>query len=166
MPLMNGYSLVKAIREVDSNIAITMISNHDDKEKLQQCIPLGLCGYLFKPLNYEDIKSYLSSFKKKLPKFINVQYKFSDNIVLDFSKQSITVDHQKFSMTKLESTFLELMSKYENRVINYNEIFDYLDEFDATFSTIKNLVYRLKAKYQFSFIKNIKNVGYILVKDD
>ncbi|MEA3384394.1 MAG: helix-turn-helix domain-containing protein [Campylobacterota bacterium] len=69
-------------------------------------------------------------------------------------------------ITKLESAFLELMMQNENKVVTYDMIFDDLDQFDATFSTIKNLVYRLKTKYQFNFVKNIKDVGYILVKDD
>ena len=60
MPYMNGYELVKEIREFNKKIPITIISNHDDKEKLQKCMPLGLYGYLFKPLQYDKLKSYLT----------------------------------------------------------------------------------------------------------
>lgn len=41
MPLMDGYELTLAIREKNKKIPITILSNHDDKEKLLKCIPLG-----------------------------------------------------------------------------------------------------------------------------
>lgn len=159
---MDGYELITQVRKKDKKIPITIISNHDDKEKLQKCIPLGLLGYLFKPLDYESIKNYLQEFSEKIKDFDEVTNKISNNISINIHGGFLLINKEEFPLTKLEIDFLELMSTQINRVVTYDAIYECLYSHNPSHSTIKNLVYRLKTKYDIKNIKNIKDIGYQL----
>jgi DNA-binding response OmpR family regulator len=51
-------------------------------------------------------------------------------------------------------------------IVSFEKMDDTLFEFEGSHNSIKNLIYRLKKKYDFNYIKNVKNVGYILVQDN
>jgi DNA-binding response OmpR family regulator len=163
MPIMDGYQFIQMIRKTNQNIPITIISNYDDRDKLQKCIPLNLSGYLFKPLDYSDLKKYLHEFSEELLEKGILEYKIDEDCVLITSKNTLKIKKFNYTLTNLESLFLNLLLINKNTIVLYDIIYEYLYNFEPTLSTIKNLVYRLKTKYQFDYIKNISNVGYILV---
>ncbi|NOQ30343.1 MAG: response regulator [Helicobacteraceae bacterium] len=164
MPLMNGYEFIKEVRSFNAKIPITIVSNHDDREKLQKCMPLGLSGYIFKPLTYSEIKNYLSEFATNLFNSGVLEHKFSKVHRLDFVKNILYENEKEHNITKLEYKFLMLFIRVNGKVASFDLINEELFELDITENSIKNLVYRLKNKYNFNYIKNIKEVGYVLVE--
>ena len=57
---------------------------------------------------------------------------------------------------------MELLFSHKNRVFKYDEIFDYVWEFDETLTIngLKNIVKRLRKKLPENTILNIFNEGY------
>ncbi len=165
MPHLNGYELVKEIRTTDTRLPVTMISNHDDREKLQACIPLGLSGYLFKPLEYSGLKNYLIELEQRLEREGFFLHRFSSTHVLDMTDHTLGVDGIKHHLTKLEYSFLQLMISRKGEVLSKAIIDEMLYEFELSESGIKNIIYRLKKKYRFTYIKNVKEIGYVLLDD-
>ena len=163
MPNMNGYEMIKEIRSFDTKIPITIFSNHDDKEKLQKCIPLGLSGYLFKPLRFEDFKNYMTELEKKFKDSGMFQYRFGESHIFDIQNFILIEGKKSYQLTKLEWEFLKFLADLNGKVATFELIFDNLEEFEPTASSIADLVYRIKKKYDFSYIKNIKDIGYIVV---
>ena len=166
LPNMNGYELILELQKLDPLLPITIISNYTDKEKLQKCIPLGLMGYLFKPLSYEDIKKYLDEFSVKFLKLNKSIMKISKDSFIDFHTQTLFHDNNNFKITKRELYLLKTLINNKGRVVNYQTIFESIGEIDTSMSAIKNIVYRLKNKYNFDMIKNIKDIGYVLICDE
>ena len=166
MPTMNGYDLIVEIRKKDKNIPITVISNYDDREKLQKCIPLNLSGYLFKPLDYKDVKEYLKNLEDEVLENGVFEHYISNDCRFNLAKNMLIVQDNEYTLTNLELKFMILMISNKNRVVNYDDIIEQLYSFELTINKIKNLVYRLKSKYQFTYVKNINNIGYILVCDE
>lgn len=165
MPLINGYELVKEIRSFNSKIPITIISNHNDSEKLHKCIPLGLSGYVFKPLKYELLKKYLEEFSLELNEKKLFIYPISETHQINLIEQIIIENNKKHHLTKLEINFLEILLQLDGRIATFEYLYTELEIFDVSQASLKNLVYRIKTKYNFTYIKNLKNVGYALVKD-
>ncbi|XZE18200.1 response regulator [Pirellulaceae bacterium SH449] len=62
MPEMDGVEALKAIREMDSQARICMVSAVDQREKLMECIRLGAVDFIVKP--YEKSR-LISLFKKQ-----------------------------------------------------------------------------------------------------
>lgn len=159
---MDGYELILEIRKKDKDIPITIVSNHDDKEKLQKCIPLGLSGYLFKPINYQSIKEYLEEFSTNIQNLSNTLFELNSNTMFDISNKCLYIDGTEHLLTKLEVEFLELICKTKNKILTYDMIFESMYFYNPSHNTIKNLVYRLKKKYNISNIQNIRDIGYQL----
>ena len=64
MPKMDGLDMIKAIREVNSEIPIIIISAFNDSDKLLKAINLRVDAYLLKPINllelYERVQKLMS----------------------------------------------------------------------------------------------------------
>ena len=54
MPIMTGAEALKKIREVDSEIPITMLSSVADQKTIDDCKMHGILDYILKPLNAES----------------------------------------------------------------------------------------------------------------
>jgi len=165
MPVLNGYELVKEMRKINYNIPVTIISNHDDREKLQACIPLKLYGYLFKPLRYVDIKKYLETFATKLIEEGVLMHTFSNMHSLNFIDHTLIEGGNIHHLTKLEFLFLDLLISRNGKIATTEHILEHLHRLQPSGSTIKNIVYRLKKKYNFDYIENIPHLGYKLIHD-
>jgi DNA-binding response OmpR family regulator len=166
MPQMNGYELTLELKKINPNIPITIITNHDDRENMQKFIPLGLAGYLFKPLNYEDIKIYIENFAKVFENSQNVEYKITKNCTINFKKNFLRNEEIEYYITQLESDFLKILVTQKKDVVRYDTFYEMLYEYEPSYETLVNLVYRLKKKYNIKNIKNIKDFGYLVVDDD
>ncbi|NLC27715.1 MAG: GGDEF domain-containing response regulator [Campylobacteraceae bacterium] len=54
MPKMNGIELIEIVKEIDDSLSIVIISAHNETEYFIDSIRTGVCGYILKPLNYEQ----------------------------------------------------------------------------------------------------------------
>ena len=57
MPNMNGYSVLKTIRQErkDSAITIIMVSSMSEKEAIVACAKIGIQGYIVKPFTEAEL---------------------------------------------------------------------------------------------------------------
>lgn len=164
MPAMNGYELIKTIREKNSNIPIIILSNHTDKDKLIKCIPLNLICYLEKPIIYEDLIKILKDCKNKVELSSNFNSKINENTKYNSKIKSIIKDGNAIKLTAFEANFLEVLLSNKNQVVDKNILIELLTKNDFIDEiSLKNVVYRLKKKLTPKSILNHKNIGYMLV---
>ncbi len=62
MPLMNGVDCATAIKEIDKNFPIIMITGHVDSDYENIIKKIGIKHLLIKPLNINEIEKKLRSF--------------------------------------------------------------------------------------------------------
>jgi DNA-binding response OmpR family regulator len=62
--------------------------------------------------------------------------------------------------------FLTYLIELDGKVATFNNLEEFLYEFTPTKTTFKNLVYRIKTKYNLPYIKNVKDIGYVLVTNE
>jgi two-component system, OmpR family, response regulator VanR len=166
MPNMNGYELVKEIRKFNKKIPITIFSNHDDKEKLQKCMPLKLNGYLFKPVKYLDFKNYMITLSQDFIENGLLEHHFTKTHYMNIFTYELFENSNIHHLTKLEGMFLTYLIELDGKVATFNNLEEFLYEFTPTKNTFKNLVYRIKTKYNLPYIKNVKDIGYVLVTNE
>ncbi len=69
MPKLNGYQLLKLIRNINKNIPVIILSSSLDKEKIRKLRLLGVKKFLAKQVNLkrlaDEIKEYLSKKEDK-----------------------------------------------------------------------------------------------------
>jgi len=66
MPRMNGVEMIQSIRQSNTEIAIVVLSAHNETHYFMQTIEAGVDGYLLKPLNTTQLISTLSRVLEKI----------------------------------------------------------------------------------------------------
>ena len=168
MPKLDGISLAKKIREVDSKVKIIITTSYADQDKLLQAIELSLVKYILKPINPNILretilkakKSIVSEEKKEEDKIFILE----ENIVWNATKEKLFLEQEEIKLTKNERRLLILLSTNPNKVYSFFEIFDYLSyddfykEFDA--NQIRALIKLLRKKIPKKSIINVYGEGY------
>jgi DNA-binding NarL/FixJ family response regulator len=93
MPDKNGVETAKAIRELDKDAKILILSMHIDKQLLSEALKAGINGYLLKDTNKADLLTGIRAVMKD-------QQVFSDPIS-DLMKQTFLNTDQDQSSTEL-----------------------------------------------------------------
>lgn len=141
MPEMNGFELIKKIREKDRDIPVIVTTAYDEVDYLVECIELGVNHFLLKPIEtdklYEILKKIVEnlSMQKNLVQlaYLLAEYKnaidVSTILIKVDTKGNITYVNKEFeniSQYKLEELeglpFLELLYPAS---YNIEEITDY-----------------------------------------
>ena len=84
----------------------------------------------------------------------------------DYGFGVLCVEGELHTLTLLEKRLIELLIAYNGRPVTLAQIEEHLYHGEPVESSgIKNLVYRIKKKYGFNKIRNVKEVGYLLADD-
>jgi DNA-binding response OmpR family regulator len=170
MPKLDGLSLAKKIREIDSDVKIIITTAYAEQDKLLQAIELYLIKYILKPINPSVLKEALVKAKKEVlearednaPK-VKI---FSLNTVTiwNFDTEKLHENNIEIKLTKNERRLLKLLSTNENKVFTFFEIFDHIsyDDFDKDYDAgqVRALVKLLRKKIPKVSVLNIYGEGY------
>jgi DNA-binding response OmpR family regulator len=67
MPAVSGFEFLKFVREKDrwSKIIIIMVSSESEETQVEKAIRLGADGYVFKPINFDELKMAIRTAAKR-----------------------------------------------------------------------------------------------------
>ncbi len=66
MPIMDGLDMSRAIRLLDEDIPILLITSHFEKEITESAVDIGIDAYLFKPLELKRLKKILTKYIERI----------------------------------------------------------------------------------------------------
>ncbi len=66
MPVMDGKTALKTIRETDKELPVVMLTSKADKDSIIECSKLGMTSYVLKPINAVEGPAILSDIFIKL----------------------------------------------------------------------------------------------------
>lgn len=64
MPGMNGFELLRILKDNYSHLKVFMITAYDDKDKFEKAIKFGAEEYFTKPIDFEKLKNEIFSIIK------------------------------------------------------------------------------------------------------
>jgi len=158
---MDGLEVAKKIRSANRKIPIVIISSHTEQEYLWRAVELKITRYLSKPY---DKDTFIKALEDVAMELIDHTPMFSINSDLkyDFSKKIIYIKEEACRLSKSESKLLEYFLNNKNQTITYEQLFDYMWEFEQpTKEAIKTIVKELRRKIGKDTIKNLYGVGYL-----
>ncbi|ARU48243.1 Response regulator MprA [Sulfurospirillum diekertiae] len=162
IPHMDGLEVVKKIREFDKKIPIIILSAHTEQDYLWRAVELKITRYLVKPYDKNTLIKALEDVAMELightPMFqITVTCKY------DFCKKTVFhTEGELAHLSKSESRLLEYFLKRPNQTVTYEQLFDYMWEFEQpSKEALKSIVKELRKKIDNNFIKNLYGVGYL-----
>ncbi|QKF83423.1 response regulator transcription factor [Halarcobacter ebronensis] len=160
MPLLDGISMVKKIREKDKKTRIIITTAFTEEQNLIDAIELDIVRYIVKPLNQRNL---IPALEKAIEQFGNTKkLSLGKNITLDVENSILINKDKEFHLTKKEFLFLELLTKNAHRVVKYEEIESHIwyDEPMSIYS-LRTLVGNIRKKFNLEeSIQNISGMGY------
>jgi len=170
MPKLDGLSLAKKIREVDSEVKIIITTAYAEQDKLLQAIELYLIKYILKPIDPKVLKEALVKAKSEILEAreensptIKV-YSLDEVTKWYFESEKLYENGKEIKLTKNERRLLKLLSTDKNKVFTFFEIFNHIsyDDFDKDYDAgqVRALVKLLRKKVPKESILNIYAEGY------
>ena len=165
IPKLSGLELLRKIRENDYNTKAIVLTAHTDKTFLLEATSLKLTRYLVKPVSRKDLKEALKDTIDELLKYniLPIQkINLTDDYSWDFQLNELKHHNKNVELTNKEKIFLKLLFSHKNRVFTYDEIFEYIWQYEDSISIdgLKNMVKILRKKLPENTILNVFNEGY------
>lgn len=165
MPKMDGLTFIKEIRKEDFKTAVLFLTAFSDEEKLITAANLNIQGYILKPkVTYKKLKDSIV----KAINFLELEEKLirlKDNLYYNKNIKQLICNDKPILLNKKEIDFIDLLIQYENSIVTYKIIENYIwseNEEIMTGSALRTLVSSLRKKVSIVFIENISKIGYKL----
>ncbi len=161
MPNMDGLQAIKEIRKFNKKIPIIILSAHTEQDYLWRAVELKITKYLTKPYSKETLIKALEQAALELVDF-NTQIKLNDKYIYNPCTKRVSCDNENIQLSKNESRLLEYFIKRINQTVTFDDIYDYIWEFETpSKEAIKSIIKELRKKIDKDLIKNIYGIGYI-----
>lgn len=159
MPLKDGLSLAKSIKDLSPNTPIIIISAHSDKEKLLKAIDINVNKYLIKPIIPEELIASVKSLIKNLNKTASL-----GEYTIDYVKSSFKTKDYEVELTRKELALLKALSEPIGKVVSLDEIKEICwGKSDVKDGSVRTFIKRFRDKLGVNIIKNITSTGYKIV---
>lgn len=164
MPIMNGIDLIKNIRKTNKKVSIIVLTAFDNKEYLHSLIDMRLDQYLIKPINFDKLLSALYGCQESIDSTHNIEQSLPFGYTYVANQKSLFYKDEAIKLSKKESAFLELLIKYKNRIVKYQEFQNYIWKDDyMSDSALKSVVKNIRKKLPKDLVVNLSGIGYKLV---
>lgn len=170
LPGMNGYELCKAIRAVNNNIPVIMLTSMSDMNDKVEGYESGADDYLVKPFEFREL---LLKIRVLLKRSIQEQVPVGNllkvaDLEMNLDSKEVTRAGKKINLTAKEFQLLEYMLRNKNRLLSRAAIAVHV--WDIDFDTNTNVIdvyisyLRNKVDKQFDqkLIHTQVGMGYIL----
>ena len=164
MPKMDGYELVKELRDAGYDLPILMVTAKDTYPDKKKGFELGADDYMTKPIDMEEmilrVRALLRRSKISLDKCIKI-----GDILLDYESMEVRTASETILLPKKEFYLLYKLLSYPKKIFTRRELMDDIWGFDseADERTVDVHVKRLREKFgdleEFEII-TIRGLGY------
>jgi DNA-binding response OmpR family regulator len=161
MPKMDGLEMSRAIREINPEQIIVVLSAYSETEKLLTAIDLEIKKYFIKPFDPDELLDYLCSAIEKIE--IKKVISSSENYIFNTKTKKLYRDGEVIQLTKREIDFIELLINQSDYFIDDSTIKEKLwNERDVSDDRVRTFIRRLRKKTSKNLIKNVSGQGYSL----
>lgn len=120
MPEMDGFTVAKEIREIDSKIPILFLTAKAMKEDKLEGFSIGADDYLTKPFSMEELVARIEAILKRTN---TPDSPLDDTFTIgrfsfDPQKRVINIDGEENKLTTKESQLLKLLAKNKNQILD------------------------------------------------
>ena len=169
MPHMDGFELVKSLRDAGYTLPIMMVTAKDQFEDMQRAFRAGTDDYMIKPINVKElvlrVEALLRRAKISSEKRITV-----GSTILDYDALTVTIHGKETILPQKEFYLLYKLLSYPNKIYTRQQL---MDEIWGMFSetderTVNTHINRLRDKFSdcsdFEIV-TVRGLGYKAVKN-
>ncbi|EHB5085077.1 response regulator transcription factor [Enterococcus faecalis] len=166
MPKIDGFTILKTIRQSDSKLKILILSAKVELEDKISGLDFGANDYLTKPFEFEELTARIRnllrwSFSQKK------RYLSCDDLMLDIVGKVVSVGEFRLKLTNKEYAILEYLMFHIGQVISPEEIIEHVwdSDVDLFSNSFKFHIHSLKKKLSINgkrYIENLRGMGYVI----
>lgn len=164
MPKMDGYELIKSLREAKYDIPILIITAKEDFEDKKQGFTLGADDYMVKPINIDELILRVKSLLKRSKSTNEKTIKIGD-VELDYDRLEIKKQDKLYKLTQKEFYLLYKLLSTPDTIFKRQDLIEEIWglENESDFRTVDVHIKRIREKLEditeFEII-TIRGIGY------
>lgn len=164
MPIMDGWSCLRAIREEDDTLPVIILTARGEEDDKLFGFELGVDDYITKPFSIKELMVRIRALLKRSGlKTIEDQLSFG-NLVINTKSHRVLIENEKIELTATEYDLLLYFANNINLALSRETIIDRIWGYDyfGDLRTVDTHVKRLRkkiAKGDF-VIETVRSVGY------
>lgn len=161
---INGYDIIKAIRENDEEVPVIFTSARDqDLDKILG-LELGSDDYITKPYSSKELVLRVNKIIKRVYKDENTILITYEDYSVDLTKRMVFEEGKEVKLTTLEFDLLVLFLKNKDKSFTRDEILDAIwgSDYFGSDRVVDDLVRRLRKKLPKLNLNSIYRYGYRL----
>lgn len=169
MPNMDGYEFTKALREVENNLPILMVSAKQLPEDKKKGFLVGTDDYMTKPIDEEEMLLRIKALLRRA-KIVNDRRIEIGDVILDYDALTVTGHGEKQELPQKEFMLLYKLLSYPGKIFTRIQLMDEIwgAESDTGWETVTVHIGRLRKRFEgwqeFS-IESVRGLGYKAVKN-
>ena len=168
MPKMDGYQLVRALREAGLTIPVMMITAKDAFDDMRMGFLSGSDDYMVKPVNVNEMVLRVGALLRRA-QLANERRQVIGNTVLECDSLSVHTGKETMTLPQKEFMLLYKMVSFPGRIFTRQQLMDdiwgYSSETDT--HTVDVHIGRLRERFRDNpdfKIVTMRGVGYKVVK--
>jgi len=165
LPKLNGLTIVQRLRQSGSTMPILILTARGSWQDKVTGLEAGADDYLVKPFEYPELAARVKALLRRSMKAASDVLKLGP-VTIDFPAQLARLNDSALDLTTYEYRVLEYLVRARPRVVNKQELSDYLyphDE-DRDSNVLEVLVGRLRRKLDpqgsLAPIETVRGRGY------
>lgn len=168
MPVMDGYELVRTLRESGNTTPVLMITAKDQFDDIRQGFLSGTDDYMVKPINVNEMILRVGALLRRA-QMINERRQVIGNTVLECDSLTVTVNNVSSILPQKEFMLLYKMASFPGRIFTRQQLMDEIWGYDSDSIThtvdvhIGRLRERFRDNKDFKIV-TMRGVGYKVVK--
>lgn len=168
MPRVDGYELVRAIREAGQNTPVMMITAKDAFDDMRLGFLSGTDDYMVKPVNVNEMVLRVSALLRRA-QMTSEHRQVIGNTVLECDSLTVRSGGESMTLPQKEFMLLYKMVSFPGRIFTRQQLMDEIWGYDSDTDThtvdvhIGRLRERFRGNTDFRIV-TMRGVGYKVVK--
>ena len=168
MPVMDGYELVRQLRDVGNTTPILMITAKDAFDDMRMGFQSGVDDYMVKPVNVNEMVLRVQALLRRA-QMINDRKQTIGDTVMECDSLTVTVAGESMVLPQKEFMLLYKMAAYPGKIFTRQQLMDEIWGYDSESDThtVDVHIGRLRDRFRDSKdfkIVTIRGIGYKVVK--
>ena len=168
MPRMDGYTLVRQLRDAGNTLPVLMITAKDGFSDMQQGFLSGTDDYMVKPVNVNEMVLRVGALLRRA-QMINERRQTIGSTVLEYDSMTVYQGGAGTVLPQKEFQLLYKLASYPGRIFTRHQLMDDIWGYDSSTDThtvdvhIGRLRERFRDNPDFKIV-TMRGVGYKVVK--
>ena len=162
---VNGYDVIKAIREKDENVPVIFTSARDQELDKIFGLELGSDDYMTKPYSSKELVLRVNNIIKRVYKEKDDNIINYEEYVINQDKRLVELNGKEIKLTSLEYDLVILFIKNKGKCFSREEILNLIwgNDYFGTDRVVDDLVRRIRKKLPKIKIDAVYGYGYRLL---